>query len=419
MGSQYILGRRESGAARGIGFVAREACGAGELITYRGDGHLITLAPTGAGKSSGPVICNALTHPGQLIVIDIKGEIYEKTADARRAMGQEVHVLDMRDNPLPGSLNPLDLVAFGGTDVAAVSRAFAAEIIERGEGEKDRFWSDWSETMIAGGIAWLLADNPPKKRTLGELFDLYTKGDVDYELAVLMDKPGVIKNRAARAAFSSYLQMSADQTRSGVLASTQTHLRLFDSDMMRRLTDTSSMDINALVAGEPMSLYIIVPPFRLSAYRPILRVWLSSLILAMTQRTTSPKERTLMLCDEMGNLGRVDALLTAATLMRSWGLTLWTFWQNVAQLQIYGNQANTLVDNAGVIQAFGVKNLRMAQDFVNIVGGISAEQIMGMHPDEQILLIDGKCTRCKQTRYYNDELFRAKRAPSDRPLCKR
>ena len=35
------------------------------------------------------------------------------------------------------------------------------------------------------------------------------------------------------------------------------------------------------------------------------------------------------------------------------------------------------------------KNLRMAQDFVNIVGGISADQVMGMHPDEQILLIGG------------------------------
>jgi type IV secretory pathway TraG/TraD family ATPase VirD4 len=47
-------------------------------------------------------------------------------------------------------------------------------------------------------------------------------------------------------------------------------------------------------------------------------MWLSSLILAMTQRKTPPKERTLMLCDEMGNLGCVDSLLTAATLMRSW-----------------------------------------------------------------------------------------------------
>ena len=59
----------------------------------------------------------------------------------------------------------------------------------------------------------------------------------------------------------------------------------------------------------------------------------------------------------------------------------------------------------GVIQAFGARNLRMAQDFANIVGGISAEQIMKMKPDEQLLLVEGKNVFCKQARYYSDELF--------------
>jgi type IV secretion system protein VirD4 len=206
-------------------------------------------------------------------------------------------------------------------------------------------------------------------------------------------------------------QLPGENTRGSVLGTLQTHLRLFDSDMMRRLTDTSSMDVEALVTGKPMSLYIIVPPLRLTAYRPVLRLWLSNLILAMTQRPEPPEERTLLLCDEVGNLGRIDALLTAATLMRSWGMTLWCFWQNIAQLQIYGAQANTLVDNAGVIQTFGARNLRMAQDLANMVGGVSADQIMGLRPDEQILLIEGRTTRCKQARYYNDELFRA--APTE------
>jgi type IV secretion system protein VirD4 len=124
-----------------------------------------------------------------------------------------------------------------------------------------------------------------------------------------------------------------------------------------------------------MPIYIIVPPLRLNAYRPVLRLWLSSLILALRQRKSIPEERTLMLCDEMGNLGRVDVLVTAATLLRSLGLTLWTFWQSASQLQIYGAQATTLVDNAGVIQPFGARNLRMAQDFAHMVGGISAEQM--------------------------------------------
>ena len=154
-----------------------------------------------------------------------------------------------------------------------------------------------------------------------------------------------------------------------------------------------------------MSLYIIIPPLRLTAYRPVLRMWILSPILAMTQRKKPPKERTLMLCDEMGNLGRVDALLTAATLMRSWGLTLWTFWQNAAQLQLYGSQANTLIDNAGMIQAFGARNLRMAQDYANIVGGVLADQVINMNPEEQLLLIEGRHVSCRQVRYYKDELF--------------
>ena len=405
MPSPLILGRTSS-VRHSYGFAERARLQAGELITYAGDGHLITFAPTGTGKTSGPVICNALRHPGQLIVLDMKGEVYKATAEARRAMGQEVHVLDFRDGAETGSLNPLDLAQRSGTDLAAIARSFAAELIERGNDERDRFWNDWAETMITGGIAWLLADRSPEERRISALFDLFTGDDVVYSIACHLDQKEV-KDRAAKAAFSSFLQLPSENTRPCVLGSALTHLRLFDSDLIRKLTDTSTIDLDALIAGEPMSLYIIVPPLRLSAFRPLLRIWLSGLILAITQRKTRPKERTLMLCDEIGNLGRIDALLTAATLLRSWGLTLWTFWQNVAQLQIYGSQANTLVDNAGVIQIFGARNHRMAQDLVNILGGITPEHILAMPQDQQILLIEGKATRCMQARYYNDELFRS------------
>jgi hypothetical protein len=48
---------------------------------------------------------------------------------------------------------------------------------------------------------------------------------------------------------------------------------------------------------------------------------------SMDEQVSAPKERTLVLCDETGNLGRIDALLTAITMIRLWGLTLWLFWQ--------------------------------------------------------------------------------------------
>jgi type IV secretion system protein VirD4 len=399
-----ILGRTTA-ASRDFGFARRVSRSPGELITYSGDGHLITVAPTGTGKTSGPVICNALTHPGQLIVLDMKGEVHAATAQARRSMGQEVHVLDLRDEGQPGSLNPLDLAMRCGTEPAAIARSFAAEIIERTGNEHDRFWNDWAETIIAGGVAWLLEDCQTEERRLSALFDLFNAEDPPYTIACLLDKPDKVKNRSAKTAFSGFLQLPDTNTRPSVLGTVQTHLRLFDTDLTRRLTDTTSFDLDAFIAGKPMSLYLIVPPFRLTAYAPLLRMWISGLILAITRRQRPPEHRTLMLVDEIGNLGRLDAFLTAATLMRSWGLTLWSFWQNIAQLQIYGSQANTIVDNAGVVQVFGARNQRMAQDLANIIGGVTADEIMKMPKDEQLLLIEGQLTRAKQARYYSDALF--------------
>jgi type IV secretion system protein VirD4 len=402
--SCLVLGRSTS-SSRTIGFPSHERAISSELILYEGDGHLITIAPTGTGKTSGPVVCNALTHPGQLIVIDIKGEVHKATAKVRSDIGQEVHVLDMRDDdPLPGSLNPLDLAARSGTDIAAVARSFSSELVERGVEERDRFWSDWADIMVTAGLAWLLADEPPAERRLSALFNLLYADNLPYRLAVMLDQRKDL-NPTTKAAFCAFINLP-EVTRACVLGVTQTHLRLFDSKIVRRLTDTTSFDLDAFIAGAPMSLYIIVPPLRLTAYRPLLRMWLSGLILAMTQRKPPPKERTLMLVDEAGNIGKIDALLTAATLLRSWGLTLWTFWQNAAQLSIYGAQAHTLVDNAAIVQVFGARNHRMAQDIANLIGGVSPDEILKMKSDEQILLVEGKLTRATQVRHYNDKSFR-------------
>jgi type IV secretion system protein VirD4 len=258
--------------------------------------------------------------------------------------------------------------------------------------------------MIAGGAAWLLADRPAEERRLSSLFDLFNDDDVTYRLAVILDQKQV-RNRAAKAAFASFLQLPEQNTRPSVLGSVQTHLRLLDSDLTRRLTDTTTMDLDGFLAGAPMTLYIIVPPFRLSAYRPLLRMWLSGLLLLLTQRRHPPKQRTLMLCDEIGNLGRIEALLMATTLLKSGGLTVWSFCQNTAQLQIYGPQANTLLDNAGVVQIFGIPNYRMAQDLANVVGGISADALLGLPRNEQILLVESKLQRCRQVRHYDDHEF--------------
>ena len=374
------------------------------LITYSGDGHVLTIAPTGTGKTSSAAIPNALMHEGQAIILDIKGEIYRATARRRRELGQAVHVLDLRDGRAADCLNPLDIAMMTGTEPAAIARSMAAELVTRTGQERDSFWSDWAENLLTAGIAWLLADCPPSERRLSRLYDLLTDINSDYAIAALLEeKP----SRAVASGFGAYLALPDQGTRPSVLASALMPLRLFDSDLVRNVTGSTTIDLAALVAGEPMTLYIIVPPARLAALRPLLRTWLSGLMLALCGREAPPPRRTLFLCDEIANLGRLDAFLTASTLMRGYGVQLWTFWQNVAQLAFYGDQARTILDNAGVVQLFGARNRRMAEDFAQLVGGVDADRIMAMKDGEQLLLIEGGSPRyARQVRYFREAMFR-------------
>jgi hypothetical protein len=61
---------------------------------FRQDGHLLTCAPTGAGKGIGAVIPNLLDYPGSAFVLDFKGETFAVTARARRGLDQDVILID-------------------------------------------------------------------------------------------------------------------------------------------------------------------------------------------------------------------------------------------------------------------------------------------------------------------------------------
>ena len=142
----------------------------------------------------------------------------------------------------------------------------------------------------------------------------------------------------------------------------------------------------------------------MKAYSPILRLWLSGLLNLLSTRETPPALPTLMIVDEAAQVGRMESFVTAMTLMRGYGLKLWTFWQAASQLDIYGSDAKTILDNAGVVQIFGVRNYRAATDVANLLGGILPDTLMEMKPDEQMLLVNGgRPFVARQVRYYDRE----------------
>jgi len=100
--SDLLLGwRAEPESRMRMGFGASPSSSVSEgnrdesrAITMSDDGHIITVAPTGAGKGRGAIIPNLLRYQGPVIVVDPKGENCRVTARARRAMGHDVRIID-------------------------------------------------------------------------------------------------------------------------------------------------------------------------------------------------------------------------------------------------------------------------------------------------------------------------------------
>lgn len=380
-----------------------------DLVTYSGESHLLCIGKTGAGKTS-QAICNVLAYDGPMVIFDSTGSIYEATARRRREMGQEVHAIDLRDrdNGGQGCLNPLELATRSGRDHGIIARSFAAHMVSRSGSERDAFWLDWAETMITGSICYALGLSAPE-RNMNTVFDLFNDEDTACRIAKLCDDKALNLHRSARAAFSGLLALPERETMPSVIGSTQAVLRLWDSDLIRRVTGSTSFDVDALIHDSdrhPMTIYVIVPAYRAEGYRPLLRLWFGGLLMALMQRQELPERRTLLLSDETASFGRVDSFLTAATQARAFGVQLWTHWQNAAQLEVYGKSgAHTLVDNAGVLQFLGAPNRRAAQEFVSLVGGIDADEIMAMGSHEQLVLMDGTPQRLRRLRYFEEECF--------------
>lgn len=411
--SPLLLGRRLPPRRRApIGFVhpASSATTSDELVTYSGESHLLCVGKTGAGKTC-QAICNALSYEGSMVIFDSTGSIYEATARRRRELGQDVHTIDLRDREGGGDgcLNPIDLAMRSGRDRGVIARSFAAHVVARKGSERDAFWLDWAETMVSGAISYAM-ELPRPQRNMNTIFDLFNDDDPIYKIALLLDDKALNLKRPARSAFCGLLQLPDRETRPSVMGSTQALLRLWDSDLIRRITGTTSFDLDALIHDSdehPMTIYIIVPAYRSEAYRPILRLWFGGLLMALMQRQKMPERRTLILSDETASFGRVEAFLTAATQARGFGIQLWTHWQNAAQLEVYGKDgAHTLVDNAGVLQFLGAANRRAAQEYVSLVGGLDPDEVMAMGAQEQFLLMDGKLQRLRRLRYFEEECFR-------------
>ena len=431
----------------------------GRLLRYDGPAHLITLAPTRAGKGVGTVIPNLLAAERSVLVIDPKGENARIAGEARRQFGT-VHVLDPFEvSGMPSAAyNPLDRLAPDSLDLGEDAASLTEALVMDPPGQvTEAHWNEEAKAILGGLIMFCVCHEDRNRRTLATVREYLTlppeKLRALLELMQDSDAAGGLIARAANRFLGK-----ADREAASVLSNAQRHTHFLDSPRIARCLAHSDFAFSDL-RHRITSVFLVLPPNRMDAYSRWLRLLVSQALqdiardaeasvrplsgpagaLGDTQRLRTP---TLFLLDEFAALGRLEAVERAMGLMAGYGLQLWPILQDMSQLKdLYGERAGTFIANAGVQQVFGVNDFETAKwlsqmmgqetagfqtdsfkpgdgpSFSNNLTGrdlLTPDEIMQLRPENQLLRVQGQATAVAQKlRYYADPEFKGLFVPQD------
>lgn len=312
----------------------------GRTIRFALKGNLVSVAPPRSGKTSGLLIPNLLAPErsawfGPAVVIDPKGEAFTATARRRRELGRTVFCLD-----------PIGIVGGGDTwnplsrldpnDILYLQRLARALLPAFVAGENQYFQNRAVDVIVAGFLASHREGNASVHRVSQFLsnLDLFKTA---------------LKGMAADTARRTVELLGMDpKTRDPILSTAAQAFQWCDDPRLQRLTGTSSVDLRAVCRGEA-DLFITLPTEDLESLAPLIRWLLTELFSAI--RRNKPSERVLVFIDEARVLGKFAEIVLASGELPGYNASLWTFWQDRAQLvSLYGEgDARTMLATAEVV----------------------------------------------------------------------
>ena len=425
----------------------------GKLLRYDGPAHLLTLAPTRAGKGVGTVIPNLLLAERSVLVIDPKGENAKIAGEARKRFGA-VYILDpFGVTGMPASAyNPLGRLDAESLDLGEDAASLAEALVMDPPGQvSEAHWNEEAKALLSGLIMFAVAHEEADRKTLATVREYLTLPPEKFRtLLELMQESAGAGGLIARAA--NHFLGKSDREAASVMSSAQRHTHFLDSPRIVAATARSDFQFAGL-RHEVTSIFLVLPPNRLDAYSRWLRLLVAQALQDIARDAEASqagvqrlKQPALFLLDEFAALGRLEAVERAMGLMAGYGLQLWPILQDMSQLKdLYGARANTFVANAGVLQCFGVNDFETAKWLSQMIGRettgyqtesykpgevpstsfnvtardlMTPDEIMQIPPHVQLLRVQGKPVMvARKLRYFADKEFDGlHRSPDAQPV---
>jgi type IV secretion system protein VirD4 len=311
-------------------------------LEFSGSGGLITIAPSGAGKTQCFVIPNLLEWRGSALVLDVKGDAYAATAAWRARHVGPVYRLDPSDLARSHTYNPLACVGAKPEQLWTDAQELAKLMMPATRGEP--FYTSRARDVLVAAVGYVCSRNAPAARSFKQVHTVFSGSDWDEWVRSLINQTELMPLRQLGRSFEHMKR----KTRDSVLRTAQSYVSDWQGERIEKLCARADWTPSELRTSAA-TIYLCISPRDLEQLAPLVRVILAQHLQLLTAAApgTSETEATLVMLDELPRLRDVavgEALGKAA----SSGLRLWLFAQHLTQLRAADADAEQLLERATV-----------------------------------------------------------------------
>lgn len=380
------------------GLIINSFYSAGQLYMHSANGvHNLVVGTTGTGKTKCLLIpttlmmAKSLNKPS-MIILDIKGEIMEKTYNTVKEEGYETHILDLRNPELSECYNPLKLIidyyqAYLTTEDrlkkielnnCETEIGNLAKLVVPSLSKGDNTYFEDSGRDIFKAIIYAMLEDYEKGIMNKEQFSFQTINNINalnpLDLKKYFEKRD-FESRARRKA-SSLIQgfegNEMNKTTHSVWSSYKTSYEQFIDLACQDIVLKSDFE-TSIIREKPTAIYILVPDENQSRY-PLASLIINqiySTLVNLTQKEGFVGKRDIhFILDEFANLPKFENIVNWLSVGRERKMFVSLFLQSISQLNgKYGvENAKAIIQNCNMKICIGISENDDKKYFSNLFG---------------------------------------------------
>lgn len=325
--------------------------------------NVIVCGGSGAGKTRGYALPNAMQANSSYVILDPKGEILRKLGRFYKRKGYRIKILDLINMEKSHCYNPFVYLRTDDDVQKLVTNLFKATT-PKGTQSSDPFWESAASMLLMALVFYLRYEAPEEEQNFSMVMEMLRAGAIEDEeenpfspldrlfAELEMDQPDHI----ALKYYRNYHSGSA-KTLKSVQITLAAHLEKFNLDSLAMLTNTDELELDSL--GEVKTVLFALIPDNDTSFNFVV----SMLYVQLYQQLFYKADRCYggslpipvhFLMDEFPNVAVPDDFDKILSVMRSRNVSVSIILQNMSQLKaLFEKQWESITGNCDVLLYLG------------------------------------------------------------------